>query len=126
MLLEGLTKHVLYGLRNKTNEAAKKETSGRNEFLTSQSVWHNRLTHVFEPIVNKILHSSGIKFSSNKSDVCRAYDLAKSYKIPYVSKHVSSCDPFDLVYIGVWGPSPKNGMNGEWYFLLIIDDSTRF
>lgn len=69
-----------------------------------------------EPIVNKILQCSGIKSPSNKSDICRACALGKSHRLPLVSKHVSSCEPFDFGYMDVWGPSPKLEMNSECYF----------
>lgn len=60
------------------------------------------------------------------SDACNAYALAKSHRLPQVSKLVSATKPFDMVYMDIWGPIPGIGINGECYFLLIVYDNTKF
>ena len=34
--------------------------------------------------------------------------------------------PFELIHTGLWGPSPGRSISGARYFLLFIDDHTRF
>lgn len=43
-----------------------------NTLLVTTSIWHNRLTHVFHSMVNKVLNKCDIKVSSIKEDVCKA------------------------------------------------------
>ena len=44
----------------------------------------------------------------------------------FPSSQSKSVNPFDLVYSNVWGPSHILSMNGYRYYLIFVDDFTRF
>lgn len=68
-----------------------------------------------------------IPISSNKfRNVCEPCQLVKSHRLPFTCTHVSSSQPFDLMYSNVWGPSPNFSMKGNRYFVLFVDDCTKF
>lgn len=79
-------------------------------------------------ILHPILASTCIKRikPTITSYVCNACVLAKSYKFLFLSEHVTAEHAFDLLYINTWGLTPTTGLNGERYFLLVVDDKTRF
>ncbi|KAL5570298.1 hypothetical protein UlMin_026873 [Ulmus minor] len=64
--------------------------------------------------------------SSNKTTVCSSCQLAKSHRLPLKlsSSHVSN--PLELVYTDIWGPAPIKSTSGARYFILFVDDFSRF
>lgn len=67
------------------------------------------------PVSNKTLHK-----------LCTACQLGKSSKLtlsisPFKSKHV-----LDLIYSDVWGPAPCLSSGGHRYFVLFVDDYSRY
>lgn len=52
--------------------------------------------------------------------------MTKSHRLPFFLSTSQSVEPFQLVYSDLWGPSPINSVNGARYFLLFIDDYTKF
>jgi hypothetical protein len=52
--------------------------------------------------------------------------MAKQHKLSFpVSTSVSQF-PFDLVHCDIWGPLATKSINGSIFFLIIVDDCTRF
>ena len=48
------------------------------------------------------------------------------HKLPFVSSQFQSTQPLELVHSDVWGPAPVNSCNGYRYYLLFVDDYSRF
>lgn len=93
--------------------------------LALSSTWHDRLGHVSNVVVNKVLNSVSCKaLSFYDFIVCTVYAIAKSHKLLFVSQHLTISKPFKLVYLDIWGSIPSLGNNFEYYFLLIINDAT--
>lgn len=91
---------------------------------STANTWHNKLGHF--PI-NK-LHMLGIGecHSFNKSHVCEVCHLAKHKRKHF---HVSLSRTnvvFDLLHVDIWGPFFVCSMNGEYYFLTVVDDCSMF
>lgn len=62
-------------------------------------------------------------FGSNKCEPCL---LGKSLHLrpsPIVSR---SSSPLELLFVDVWGPSPITSSEGYKYFLLLVDDFSKF
>ncbi|XP_019200274.1 PREDICTED: uncharacterized protein LOC109193901 [Ipomoea nil] len=88
--------------------------------------WHNRLGHY--PI-NKIHLLKGIKhgYSVKPSDFpCDVCHFAKHKKstFPVSFSRAERC--FYLAHMDVWGPFAIASLKGEYYFLTIVDDHSRF
>lgn len=57
---------------------------------------------------------------------CVACLQAKSHKLPFPLSKSHSSSPFELIHMDVWGPSPVLSHQGFRYYLLIVDDYTRY
>lgn len=57
---------------------------------------------------------------------CSSCRLGKLSRMSLVSKEHTSQKPFDIVFSDVWGPAPVQSSLGHRYFVLFIDDFTRF
>ncbi|PKU79088.1 Retrovirus-related Pol polyprotein from transposon TNT 1-94 [Dendrobium catenatum] len=56
---------------------------------------------------------------------CKFCNMAKSHRLPFsASNHVTT--PLQLIHTDVWGPAPSTSRDGYKYYLIFIDDCTRF
>ena len=51
--------------------------------------------------------------------------MAKMYRLPFNESNIHSTHPFHLIHMDLWGPYKVAYITGAYYFLTIIDDSTR-
>ena len=91
-------------------------------------LWHARLGHVNHSIIsllNKIgqLYLTSLLPSPKLCDTCQ---LAKSHRLPYSHNEHRSSDVLDLIHCDIWGPSPIKSNLGFVYYVLFIDDYSRF
>ncbi|KAL0549435.1 hypothetical protein IC582_013917 [Cucumis melo] len=57
---------------------------------------------------------------------CFNCKLAKQPALSF-STSTSICDkPFDLIHSNIWGPAPTSAVHGYRYYVLFIDDFSRF
>ena len=64
---------------------------------------------------------------SNKSDlVCPARHISKSHKLPFSLSQSKAFLPLELIHANLWGPISQPSKNGARYFLLFLDDHSRF
>lgn len=52
--------------------------------------------------------------------------MAKSNHLPFASSLSTSSFPLELVHSDVWGPSPIESFNGYRYYVLFVDDYSKF
>ena len=99
--------------------------SGLQCNMTSLQTWHNRLGHLNIQATKKLLISKEIPFNDDFSD-CKTCLEMKSRRVSFQSisgprsSRVGELLHMDLATIG------ELGLNEEKYFLLIIDDYTRY
>ncbi|KAJ3705170.1 hypothetical protein LUZ61_008875 [Rhynchospora tenuis] len=93
---------------------------------TSASIWHSRLGHPSKSTTMSVLHSYNLPCNSNKLDVCHDCAIAKSHQLPFSSSSHSSTSPLEIVHSDVWGPCPIVSKNGYKYYLIFVDEFTRF
>jgi hypothetical protein len=48
------------------------------------------------------------------------------HKLPFVHSQFQSTQPLELVHSDVWGPAPISSSNGYKYYLLFVDDFSRY
>ena len=59
-------------------------------------------------------------------DFCTSCQLAKSHRLPFPQSVSRALHPFELVHSDLWGPSPITSITSVKYFILFIDDFSRF
>ncbi|RVX16768.1 Retrovirus-related Pol polyprotein from transposon RE1 [Vitis vinifera] len=96
--------------------------------LTPGAIWHSRLGHLAAPILSKALayYNPSVSFQINKIAPCKICPLAKSHSLLYSlsSSHVSQ--PLALIHTDLWGLAPSPSTLGARFFLLFIDDYSRY
>ena len=85
------------------------------------------LGHPNNRTVKQVLRENALPSEPSKSNVkCESCLLGKLAKIPLALVEHKSSKPFDIIHSDVWGPSPILSNVGFRYFVIFIDDFTRF
>jgi histone deacetylase 1/2 len=110
------TNSLAYDCNSKTSNAA----------LDVVQIWHNKLGHPCDSVLQKVLTSINIPFGSKHTSFCNACKLRKLHQSSFPSSSVKTTKPFEIVHSDVWGPSPQSSFEGFNYYLHFVDDFTRF
>ena len=88
-------------------------------------LWHFRMGH---PSTERLqcMQSYYPLLRNNKNFACNTCHYAKHKKLPFPSSNSHASHNFDLLHIDIWGPCSKPSMHGHRYFLMIVDDYSRF
>ncbi|KAJ0446564.1 putative RNA-directed DNA polymerase [Helianthus annuus] len=94
----------------------------------SYEVWHSRLGHAaFDTI--SLLQKHGSLYVTSllpKPVLCSTCQLAKQHRLPFAINKKRALHVLDLVHCDLWGPSPITSTDGYQYYVLFIDDFSRF
>ena len=89
--------------------------------------WHQRLGHPHFKVLHRIISTYGLPtFSYNKIAPCDACLSSKSHRLPYAIPQHSTRRPLELIHSDLWGPSPVLSHLGHKYYVIFIDDFTRY
>jgi hypothetical protein len=56
--------------------------------------------------------------------MCKHCHHGRKTKVEFKTKEYSTRKPLDIVHIDLCGPSKTKGLDGEQYFMLLIDEYT--
>ncbi|CAI7917526.1 unnamed protein product [Closterium sp. NIES-53] len=97
-------------------------------------LWHHRLGHPSLPRL-RIMHTrllvSGLPRSlpslpRSSAPPCLPCIEGRQRVAPHSSEFPPTTAPLQTLHMDVWGPAPVGGMDKERYFLLVVDDYTRY
>ncbi|KAM1161918.1 hypothetical protein ACFX13_001069 [Malus domestica] len=91
-------------------------------------IWHNRLGHPSSTIFRKVISSNRLALHG-KSSVdffCSDCAIAKNHKLSFSPAKSSTPHSLALIHCDVWGPAPVTSVSGFQYYLLLVDDYTRY
>lgn len=91
----------------------------------NSNICHNRLCHSNKRIVSRINTNKDL-FKSDLSHSCTVCALNKSHKIPFKRQNTYCNIPIMTLHINVWSPAPCVSISGISYYLLIVDEHSRF
>ena len=89
-------------------------------------LWHRRLGHInFDNLV-KVSNIEAVRNLRNiakpSNPICRHCQLGKQTRIRFKTKEYSTSKPLELVHTDLCGPTRTKRLQGEFYFILFIDD----
>ena len=61
----------------------------------------------------------------SSNSICRHCQHGKQTKVRFNTKEHSTSKPLELVHTDLYGPIRTRSLQGEYYFILFIDDYTR-
>lgn len=101
----------------------------RNKSLrASYDLWHARLGHVNHSVISFLNRKGHLSLTSllPSPSLCNTCQLAKSHRLPYSRNEHRSSHVLDLIHCDLWGPSPVKSNSGFLYYVIFIDDYSRF
>lgn len=111
-------------------DVSKLEKKAYTSLTKNTSLWHKRLAHVnFRSL--DLLHKLNLAEDMTKvkasEAVCEVCQLGKQARLPFpVNQAWKAREKLELVRFDAYGPMKTPSLNGSKYFVLFIDDLTRF
>ncbi|KAM1024520.1 hypothetical protein ACFX2C_037789 [Malus domestica] len=126
MLFKGPVQYGFYPFHSSFSPATSSQALAAS-VKAPQHLWHQRLGHPSVKIMNKLVSQSCISVlaASNKA-FCSDCALGKCSKLPFSSTTCTTRKPLELIHTDVWGPSPILSHHGFRYYVIFIDDYTRY
>ncbi|PKU60961.1 Retrovirus-related Pol polyprotein from transposon TNT 1-94 [Dendrobium catenatum] len=97
-----------------------------NTTVSTSNLLHAMLGHPNNRILATLAQNIPISHFSHKKFSCNSCNVAKSHKLSFNKRTSVSYSPFELLHTDVWGPAPTNSITGFRYYVIFIDDFTRF
>jgi GAG-pre-integrase domain len=98
-----------------------------HELAQSWEIWHKKFGHVSYSVLRKLLDHNlvegfNVNSQSSKHD-CIACTKLKQAIEPFGSSSDWQTVPGELTHINLWGKYDVASINGNHYFILLVDDS---
>jgi transposase InsO family protein len=95
--------------------------------FSSTDLWHMRLGHpqhrVLHNVLNRLSVSHTLPMSNN---FCKHCVMGKMTQLPFSASNSCTKFPLEIVHSDVWGPAPIDSINGHRYYVIFVDDFSRF
>ncbi|KAJ0550750.1 putative RNA-directed DNA polymerase [Helianthus annuus] len=123
VLARGVCEGGLYVLKNEPRVFVAEVVN-----KASYELWHARLGHVSFDVISSLNKCGVLSVSSllPKPTLCASCQLAKGQRLPFISNIKRASNPLDLIHCDLWGPAPVTSTNGYRYYVIFIDDYSRF
>ncbi|KAJ3704083.1 hypothetical protein LUZ61_007788 [Rhynchospora tenuis] len=92
----------------------------------SATKWHYRLGHPSKDVTLNVVNRFQLPCISNKLTICHDCSIAKAHRLPFTASSSVSTFPLEIIHSDVWGPSPILSHNGFRYYVVFIDDYSKY
>ena len=124
-LLTGPSDNGLYSIRLPQIQSLPK--AAFTAVRASSDVWHQRLGHQHPQLLQTMLSRYHLPvLNKSSSSFCNSCHIEKSSNLHLPSSNYKSTHFLDLLFCDVWGPTPITSSDGHNYFLLCVDDFSRY
>ena len=92
----------------------------------SPDLWHAHLGHPSLSCLQLLAfqgHLGSVQFQNFN---CTSCHFGKQTKLPFNNSESFSFAPFDLIHSDIWGPVPVSTEGGSRYFVIFVDDLSRY
>ena len=92
-------------------------------------LWHKQLGHFNYATLKRMvdLHMTyGLQDIQEQKNICEACQLEKQTRVVFPDNAFRALSKLQLIHTDVCGPMHNESLNGSKYFLLFIDDYSRF
>ena len=93
---------------------------------SSLALWHSRLSHASISRVKQLVSRGLLGSVSNKSFDCMLCQFGKQTALLFNNNVSHALSSFDLIHSDVWGPFPISTLGGSCYFVIFVDDFSRY
>ena len=90
------------------------------------ALWHARLGHASSSRVQQLASRGLLSSVSTENFDCVSCQLGKQPALPFNFSESISINIYDLIHSDVWGPSPVSSIGGSRYFVIFVDDYSRY
>jgi hypothetical protein len=66
------------------------------------------------------------KISKPENTICKSCQFGKQSRVQFKAREHSTTRPLELIHTDLCGPTSTQSPRGERYFILLIDDYTRW
>ena len=94
--------------------------------LPSLALWHSRLGHASSSRVQQLAYRGLLGSVFKDNFYCTSCQLGKQLALSFNNSEFISNSIFELIHSGVWGPSLVASIGGSRYFVIFIDDYSRY
>lgn len=124
ILLQGSSENGLYPLHfHHASTNKKKDFTAFLGVKTIDMVWHHRLGHPSKLAFSH--HQLPVSGPSNKTWVCKSYQLGKSKQLSFSALSRVYASPLELIHLDIW-TSPIPSMSGCGFYVIFVNDFSRF
>ena len=116
--------------RSPTMASESSQTFASTESAQSWETWHKRYGHIGYSGLQKLLDNNmveGLEININtpKPD-CVACTEAKQNVEPFPKINNRKTQTGDLTHIDLWGKYSIKSINGNYYYVVMVDDAQRY
>ena len=127
LLYSGLSERGLYPIHGAIfPESTSPQSFHTSAIDVSSSLWHNRLGHPQQIVLHHVLQKHLSLPVSNTHSVCSHCLAGKMHQLPFPKSVSITSKPLEIVHSDVWGPAPITSNNGTRFYVIFVDDFTRF
>ena len=94
--------------------------------IPSFALWHARLGHASSSRVQQLASRCLLGSVSTENFDCVSCQLGIQLALPFNTSESIFTDIFDLIHSDVWGPSSVSSIGGSRYFVVFVDDYSRY
>jgi transposase InsO family protein len=127
LLCKVLSKNGVYPIHSQLFNSANKTTYTAQSSSDKWQLWHSRLGHPSAKVLLSLSHFFNSNFLSKPVlEHCHHCLAGKMHQLPFPSSNKQVQSPFELVHYDLWGPAPVVSTNAFRYYLVFVDEFTKF